>query len=137
VTERRGNLTTRSRHRTSSVNSGSAAPKGVYVAPVMTSRYFRRLDPNQRIRMVVEFQTEGPEVTDYAVLLLVMSESGARTIRVYDGAHGLNEMHRHTASDGKQPGTIFHSGTLGEGMRSAIDEITHGYRAMIEGWERQ
>jgi len=87
--------------------------------------------------MVVQFETEGPEVTDYAVVLLVGGESGERTIRVYDGAHGFNEMHRHTASGGKQPGTIFHSGTLGEGMRAAIDDVKDGYRGMIDGWERQ
>lgn len=33
-------------------------------------------------------------------------------------------------------GTPFHSGTLGEGMRAAIEEIKRGYREMIEGWER-
>jgi hypothetical protein len=46
-------------------------------------------------------------------------------------------MHRYTASTGKQPGTPFHGGTLGEGMRAAIDEIKGGYREMIEGFERQ
>jgi hypothetical protein len=30
-----------------------------------------------------------------------------------------------------------HSGTLGEGMRAAIEEIEGGFRQMIEGWERQ
>ncbi len=30
----------------------------------------------------------------------------------------------------------FHSGTLGEGMRAAIEEIEGGYREMLEGWER-
>jgi hypothetical protein len=65
------------------------------------------------------------------------TELRAKTVRVYDGAHGVNEMHRYTASRGKQPGTVFHSGTLGEGMRAAIAEVEHGYRGMIEGWERQ
>lgn len=46
-------------------------------------------------------------------------------------------MHRHTRSKGKQPGTPFHSGTLGEGMRAAIAEIEGGYREMIEGWQSQ
>jgi len=45
-------------------------------------------------------------------------------------------MHRHTLTGGKQPGTQFHGGTLGQGMRAAIDEIRHGYREMIEGWRR-
>jgi hypothetical protein len=119
------------------VNSGLTASNAVYVAPAMTSGYVRILDPDRRIRMRVEFETEGPKVTDYAVVLLVMAESGARTIRVYDGAHGINEMHRHSASRGKQSGAVFHSGTLGEGMRAAIAEVEHGFRGMIEGWERQ
>jgi hypothetical protein len=46
-------------------------------------------------------------------------------------------MHRYACSDGKQAGTPFHSGTLGEGMRVAIQEIETSYREMIEGWERQ
>jgi hypothetical protein len=119
------------------VNFGPTAPNAVYVAPAMTSGYVLSLDPDEGIRMVVDFKTDGPTVTDYAVVLVAIAESGARTIRVYDGAHGINEMHRHTASGGKQPGTIFHSGTLGEGMRTAIDGTMRGYRGMIEGWERQ
>jgi hypothetical protein len=44
-------------------------------------------------------------------------------------------MHRYTAEGGKQPGIRFHDGTLGEGMRTAIEEIESGYREMIRGWE--
>jgi hypothetical protein len=46
-------------------------------------------------------------------------------------------MHRYSSSQGKQSGIGFHSGTLGEGMRAAIEEIEHGHHQMIEGWERQ
>jgi len=45
-------------------------------------------------------------------------------------------MHRYARSKGKQEGTPFDSGTLGEGMRAVIEEIEGGYREMIEGWER-
>jgi hypothetical protein len=45
-------------------------------------------------------------------------------------------MHRYTRSGGKQSGTEFHSGTLGEGMLAAIADIEGGYRMMIEGWRR-
>ena len=69
----------------------------------------------------VEFTTEGREIIDYAVVLLLDTEKGTETIRVYDGAHGHNEMHRYTRSAGKQAGHAFHGGTLGEGMRAAID----------------
>lgn len=103
----------------------------------MTPDYIRVLDDDLGIRMAVEFKSRGREVTDYAVVLVRGGGSEAETIRVYDGAHGHNEMHRYTSSTGKQPGTPFHSGTLGEGMRAAIDEVKGGYREMIEGFERQ
>jgi hypothetical protein len=59
----------------------------------------------------------------------------AETVCVYDGAHGINEMHRYTWPGGKQRPTVFHGGTLGDGMRAAIAEVESSYRTMIEGWE--
>jgi hypothetical protein len=110
---------------------------GAYLAPAMRHRHVHALDHVLDIRIVVEFTNEGREITDYAVVLVRGSGAWAETIRVYDGAHGRNEMHRYTSSAGKQPGTPFHSGTLGEGMRAAIQQIRDGYLQMIEGWERQ
>lgn len=103
----------------------------------MSPRYVLAIDPILGIHMTVEFTTRGPEVTNYAVVLVMRREGRAETIRVYDGAHGRNEMHRYSPSKGKQPGIAFHSGTLGEGMRAAIEEIERGHHQMIEGWERQ
>ena len=103
----------------------------------MSPDYIRILDHVLGIGFSVEFTSEGREITDYAVVLLLERGEATETIRVYDGAHGHNEMHRYTLSGGKQPGAPFHSGTLGEGMRAAIKEIKRGYREMIEGWERQ
>jgi len=103
----------------------------------MSADYLRRLDHLLGAMISVEFTSEGPEVTDYAIVLMLAVGNSTETIRVYDGAHGHNEMHRYTRSGGKQAGTPFHSGTLGEGMRAAIEEIEGGYRQMIEGWERQ
>ena len=103
----------------------------------MSADYLRILDHVLGAMLSVEFMTQGREITDYAVVLLLEVGDATETIRVYDGAHGHNEMHRHTPSGDKQPGTPFHSGTLGEGMRAAIDEVERGYREMIEGWERQ
>ncbi len=99
--------------------------------------YLRILDHVLGAMLSVEFTTEGREITDYAVVLLLEVGEATETIRVYDGAHGHNEMHRYTRSEAKQAGTPFHSGTLGEGMRAAIKEIEGSYREMIEGWERQ
>lgn len=100
--------------------------------------YYRRvLDHALGALLRVQFTTQGSDVIDYAVVLLLDTEKGTETIRVYDAAHGHNEMHRYTRSAGKEPGTAFHGGTLGEGMRAAIAEVERGYREMIEGWERQ
>jgi hypothetical protein len=84
--------------------------------------YIRILDHVLGVRFSVEFTSKGPEITDYAVVLLLERGEATETIRVYDGAHGHNEMHRYTRRVGKQPGAPFHSGTLGEGMRAAIAE---------------
>lgn len=103
----------------------------------MSADYLRILDQVLGAMLQVEFTTDGRSVTDYAVVLLLEAGEVTETIRIYDGAHGDNEMHRYTRSGGKQTGTQFHGGTLGEGMRAAIEEIEDGYREMIEGWERQ
>lgn len=99
--------------------------------------YIEELDLIRGIYMAVTFTTVGGEVTDYAIVLIAAHEGREETIRLYDGAHGHNEMHRYSAAKGKQSGVRFHSGTLGEGMRAAIDEIERGYDTMIEGWNRQ
>ena len=103
----------------------------------MSAYYQRVLDHLLGAVPRVEFVTDGREITDYAVVLQVARDGDTKTIRLYDGAHGYNEMHRCTRSDGKQAGKPFHAGTLGEGMRAAIAEIESGYPEMIEGWNRQ
>lgn len=103
----------------------------------MSPDYLSILDYGLGAMLGIEFKTDGPDVTEYAVVLLLELGDTTETIRVYDSAHGYNEMHRYTRSSGKQPGTAFHSGTLGEGMRAAMADIKTGYREMIEGWERQ
>jgi hypothetical protein len=74
---------------------GTAVRVGTYRQPTMTPDYIRVLDDDLGIRMAVEFKSRGREVTDYAVVLLRGGGSAAETIRVYDGAHGHNEMHRY------------------------------------------
>jgi hypothetical protein len=56
------------------------------------------------------------------------------TVRVYDGAHGVNDMHRYDRSGEKASAETFHAGTLGEGMRAAITAVRTGYKEMIEAW---
>lgn len=100
------------------------------------SSWVERVDWELDAFMYVEYSLAGREVTDYSVVLTVWDEGRRQTVRVYDAAHGFNEMHRHTAAGGKQPGERFHEGTLGGGMRAAIDEVRRGYREMIEAWRR-
>lgn len=69
--------------------------------------------------------------------MLIVEEAGVwRTVRVYDNAHGQNEMHRHTLSGGKQPAERFHEGDQGEAMRAAREQVLVRYEKMIEGWRR-
>ncbi len=77
-----------------------------------------------------------PARVDYAVVLVVRDREIEHTVRVYDGAHGVNELHRYTRSGGKQPAEVFHGGTLADGMRDAIRQVASGYEAMIESWRR-
>jgi hypothetical protein len=85
----------------------------------------------------VRFSIEIRDVIDYAVVLLFEEQEQSKTVRVYDGTHGVNELHRYTRRGGKQAAEVFHSGTLGMGMRAAIDEIERNYRSIIEGWRKR
>jgi hypothetical protein len=95
-----------------------------------------------RIRLSAEaelsvwFATERGGVVSHAVVLLVLHGGNWQTVRVYDNAHGRNEMHRHTLSGGKQPAEVFQSGDFGEAMRAAREAVLTGYETMIEGWRR-
>jgi hypothetical protein len=100
----------------------------------MNHRYRDVLDYEIGARLVVEFVTDRSNVVDYAVILLVDDDSGAATVRVYDGAHGVNDMHRHNRRGEKAPAMTFHAGTLGEGMRAAIAAVRTDYKEMIAGW---
>lgn len=100
-----------------------------------SQRYRDVLDYEIGARIVVEFTTRGREIIDYAVVLTVDDEHGeAATVRVYDGAHGVNDMHRHDRASEKAPAESFHAGTLGEGMRAAINAVRAGHKEMIDAW---
>lgn len=102
----------------------------------MSARYEKTLGYPPRVSLLVDFNTKRGAVVDYTVILLLLTPEGDKTIRVYDSAHGYNEMHRYTRTNGKQTGTCFHSGSLGEGLRIAIADAEGRYVEMIEGWER-
>ncbi len=101
----------------------------------MSSRYHEVLDYPRGVSLWVDFRTVRGKVVDYTVVLLFETLEGIETIRVYDSTHGYNEMHRYTRADGKQTGTLFHSGTLSEGVQAAINNAKRGYLQMIEGWD--
>ena len=103
----------------------------------MSADYTRLLDRLLRVFMHVEFKTDRRDVVDYSIVLLVEVDGELETVRLYDGAHGENELHRYTRKGGKQPAEVFHHGSLGPGMRAAIEEIKCGYGAMIESWSEQ
>lgn len=101
----------------------------------MPTREWRRvLDYATGARLIIRYTHERGVIIDYAVVLVLTHDGAEQTIRVYDGAHGVNDMHRHTRSRGKASAEQFHGGTLAEGMRIAIDAIETGYREMIDGW---
>lgn len=103
----------------------------------MSARYEDILDAKLGVTLSVVCTTVRGRVVDYVIVLLLATPDGKETIRVYDSAHGFNEMHRYSAMTGKRAGTEFHSGTLGEGMRAAIGAIKRGHHEMIEGWRSQ
>ena len=100
----------------------------------MSQRYREVLDYEMGARMIVEFTTDRRTVVDYAVILTVDDVDTEATVRVYDGAHGVNDLHRHNRRGEKAPAASFHAGTLGEGMRAAIVAVRADYNEMIEAW---
>lgn len=93
-----------------------------------------RLQLASDVELVVWFLTERDKVISYAVVLVVMHAGDWQTVRVYDNAHGRNEMHRHTLTGGKQTAEATTAVEAGEAMRGARDEILAGYERMIEAW---
>lgn len=98
------------------------------------THYQDDLDPIRGVSLLVDFETTRGMVVAYSVVLLFGTAGGTETIRVYDSTHEFNEMHRYTRAEGKQEGKRFHSGTLGEGLRAAIEDVKRGHLKMIDGW---
>lgn len=75
-------------------------------------------------------------VVEYVVILRAKRGEDWHAVRVWDNAHGENEMHRHTRSAGKQPGEIFHHGEFGAAMRAAQAHAKESYASIVESWDR-
>ena len=102
----------------------------------MTPDWRQTLDADRGVVLYVEFEKVRREIVSYAVVLVVERGGSRETVRVYDGVHGRNELHRYTRAGGKQPAEVFDRGTLGEGMRAAITICAAGYEEMIDAWAR-
>lgn len=98
----------------------------------MSGSYEYPLDAARTAWLTVRFETVGREVVAYAIVLSVDTGGRRETVRVYDSAHGFDEVHRHTRRAGKLPGQPFVAGTLGEGMRAAIADCVDRYETMID-----
>ena len=70
----------------------------------MSADYTRLLDRLLGAFMHVEFKTDRREIVDYAVVLLIEVDGERETVRLYDGAHGENELHRYTREGHKATG---------------------------------
>jgi hypothetical protein len=102
----------------------------------MSPRFEHTDELDWNVRRVAKYTTERGELTSYSVTLLARLSGRWQTVRVYDNAHGVNEMHRHTLSEGKQAAEVFHSGTASEAYNQARDAVADGYEEMIAGWLR-
>lgn len=58
----------------------------------------------------VRFVTDNGVLVTYAIALVTELRERLWTVRLYDNAHGINEMHRYTRTGGKQPGEVFTTG---------------------------
>jgi hypothetical protein len=102
----------------------------------VSGSYGKVLDWALGVVLSVDYKTVRGKVVDYTLVLLLKEIDGVKTIRVYDSAHGFNEMHRYGRKAGKHEGVPVHPGTLAEGMNAAMADIEASFAAMIEGWKR-
>lgn len=116
-------------------NVGANGRRRAPQSGVPCTSYTEVLDETRGVKLHVRFHRVRSEVTDYALVLVVDVDGQSETVRIYDAAHGFNEMHRYTRKLGKQPAEVVHRGTLGEGMRAAKRAIRDGFEEMIDGWQ--
>ena len=95
-----------------------------------------QIDVAPGVEILVEFKTERGELAGYTVLLRVLRDGEWHEVRVWDNAHGDNEMHRYTRSGGKQAGVVFHQGSFAEGYRAAYADARTNFEEIVDGWER-
>ncbi len=106
----------------------------------MSGSYEYPLDGARTAWLTVRFETVLREVVAYAIVLSVDTGGRRETVRVYDSAHGFNEMHRYTLRGRKQPGELFHAGRHARGDRRVhgpVRDDDRGVASMSDLRERQ
>jgi hypothetical protein len=83
--------------------------------------------------VIVRFITERGAVIRYRVVLVAVVGGEEHTVRVFDNAHGRNDMHRYVSGE-KRPAEEFSQASPGEAMRVAIRWAQQSYREMIDAW---
>lgn len=75
-------------------------------------------------------------VFEYAVMLQIEAAGGRwQTIRLFDNAHGVNEMHLYT-EDEKQPAEPFlEDRPSNEAMPRMIDYLVDNWQEVVEEWK--
>jgi hypothetical protein len=86
------------------------------------------------VRRTAQFTTDRGTLVRFSVVLSAWYDDAWHTVRVYDNAHGVNEMHRHTLSQGEQPAEVFHHSTASEAYVAAWRAVKKGHKEMITGW---
>jgi len=103
-------------------------------APEVAREWVDQLEPG--VQVLLWTRRRGRTILEYSVVLRVWRDGGWRTLRVFDNAHGVNEVHRYTRSEGKQPGRVWHHGTAGEAFRDAWKSLKESYKRIEEAWLR-
>jgi hypothetical protein len=88
-------------------------------------------------RRYVRYAKERGELVTYAVVLMAEVAGEFRPVRLFDNAHGTNDMHRYTRDGIKMPAETFHFGTASDAMNAAIQVIDESWEQMVEPWLRE
>lgn len=84
----------------------------------------------------VRLVTDRSGLVEYAIALRVFENGWWQTVRLYDNAHGANDMHRYSRQEGKRPAENFSQGRPSEAYLLARNLILEGWEQMIDSWRR-
>lgn len=100
-----------------------------------TYQFQKRLLNGARVEISYKTHRDGRIL--YSVVLIYRDSNGTdQTVRVYDNAHGQNEMHRYTRRGGKQTADLFHPGPANIACGYAIAQAKKNYEEIIRSWQK-